>query len=163
MFWAKNRVFTKLQQSFKFYFLAILFNFLDRTWFQKCIKPIFFTKLFPKKNLSQKFQVRTRLKSLSVSMGACKVIVFTLFELIANMIKILPNLDKLDANETIDTKLVQIWQFWAILIDLNQFWGIWSNLDKFEPILISLIKIQQLWTTFKFESNLTRLNQFWQV
>ena len=57
----KNRVFTKLQQSFEFHFLAIMSNFLDKTWFQKCVQPIFFTKLCPKINFSPKFQVRKKL------------------------------------------------------------------------------------------------------
>ena len=34
---------------------------MDKTWFQKCIKPIFLTKLFPIRNFSQKFQVRKKL------------------------------------------------------------------------------------------------------
>ena len=42
-------------------------------------------------------------------MGACKVIILDFIWIDSKMIKILTNLDKFDANETIGTNLVQIW------------------------------------------------------
>ena len=94
-------------------------------------------------------------------MGACKVIILDFIWIDSKMIKILTNLDKFDANETIGTNLVQIWQVWAILIDLNQFWGIWSNLDKFDQNSTTLNHFQ-VWIKFdKIEPILTSLNQIW--
>ena len=100
---------------------------------------------------------KTRLKSLSVLMGAREVTI--LFRLIfVYVINI-----QFDIKTTIPN-LTKLWQFDATYTGLNQFWQVWYNLDKFDLICTSLIQFRQVWLNlYKFDSIWTSLIQFGQV